>query len=145
MSQNAKPEYQLTALNHDVDDLELTIWQMPCPASPHLTKPLRVGRLRGRNYTLAESALLKTLKHTGIKIAPKPGEKQKFAITEETALALGLLCKTLAPMRNMERIRQVVYGIERMAQPEAAYWLGMAMHRKNTSRVLAALRVLLTA
>ena len=32
-----------------------------------------------------------------------------------------------------------------MAREEAAYWLGMAMHRKNPRRVLAALRLLLSA
>jgi hypothetical protein len=32
-----------------------------------------------------------------------------------------------------------------MAREEAAYWLGMAVHRKNPRRVLTALRILLTA
>lgn len=32
-----------------------------------------------------------------------------------------------------------------MAREEAAYWLGMAMHRKKPRRVLAALRLLLSA
>jgi hypothetical protein len=32
-----------------------------------------------------------------------------------------------------------------MAREEAAYWLGMAMHRKNSRRVLAELRLLLSA
>jgi len=31
-----------------------------------------------------------------------------------------------------------------MGQEEAAYWLGMAMHRVNPRRVLSALRMLLT-
>ena len=35
-------------------------------------------------------------------------------------------------------------GIDNMGCEEAAYWLGMAMHRKNPRRVLTALRVLLT-
>ena len=42
---------------------------------------------------------------------------------------------------NMVR---VVEGIEAMGQEEAAYWLGMAMHRVNPRRVLSALRMLLT-
>jgi len=36
-------------------------------------------------------------------------------------------------------------GIEEMGREEAAYWLGMAMHRKNPRRVLAALRLLMSA
>ena len=31
-----------------------------------------------------------------------------------------------------------------MGREEAAYWLGMAMHRKHPRRVLMALRILLT-
>ena len=47
-------------------------------------------------------------------------------------------------MRNRENMRTVAEGIEAMQREEAAYWLGMAMHRKRPRRVLAALRVLLT-
>jgi hypothetical protein len=36
-----------------------------------------------------------------------------------------------------------VDGIELMRREEAAYRLGMALHRKNPRRVLAALRLLL--
>ena len=36
-------------------------------------------------------------------------------------------------------------GTQAMGREEAAYWLGMAMHRKHPRRVLTALRFLLTA
>jgi hypothetical protein len=48
-------------------------------------------------------------------------------------------------MRNVAAIETCARGIEAMAREEAAYWLGMAMHRKNPRRVLAALRLLLSA
>ncbi len=48
-----------------------------------------------------------------------------------------LLFKLLAPMRNVAAIENCARGIEAMAREEAAYWLGMAMHRKNPRRVLA--------
>jgi hypothetical protein len=57
----------------------------------------------------------------------------------------GLLFKLLAPMRNVAVIENCARGIDAMAREEAAYWLGMAMHRKNPRRVLAALRLLLSA
>ena len=56
-----------------------------------------------------------------------------------------LLFKLLAPMRNMAAIENRARDIDAMAREEAAYWLGMAMHRKNPRRVLAALRRLLSA
>jgi hypothetical protein len=60
-------------------------------------------------------------------------------------VAQGLLFKLLAPMRNVAGIENCAGGIDAMAREEAAYWLGMAMHRKNPPRVLAALRLLLSA
>ena len=60
------------------------------------------------------------------------------------ALTLGLLFRALAPMRSRDNMRAVAEGIEAMGREEAAYWLGMAMHRKQPRRVLAALRFLLT-
>ena len=53
--------------------------------------------------------------------------------------------RALAPMRSRDNLRNVVEGIEQMGKEEAAYWLGMAMHRKNPRRVLSALRILLTS
>ena len=57
---------------------------------------------------------------------------------------LELLFRTLAPMRSRDNMRAVAEGIEAMGREEAAYWLGMAMHRKHPRRVLTALRFLLT-
>ncbi len=58
-------------------------------------------------------------------------------------MTLGLLFRALAPMRSRERIMTVAEGIDAMGAQEAGYWLGMAMHRRNPRRVLAALRLLL--
>ena len=57
---------------------------------------------------------------------------------------MGLLFRTLAPMRCGQEMRAVAEGIKAMGREEAAYWLGMAVHRKHPRRVLAALRILLT-
>ena len=57
---------------------------------------------------------------------------------------LGLLFRALAPMRNRVNMRAVVEGIETMRHEEAAYWAGMALHRRHPRRVLMALRILLT-
>ena len=46
---------------------------------------------------------------------------------------------------NVAAIENCAHGIEAMGREEAAYWLGMAMHRTNPRRVLAALRLLLSA
>ena len=70
--------------------------------------------------------------------------KRGYALTEDLVLTLGLLFRTLAPMRSRDNMRAVAEGIELMGREEAAYWLGMAMHRKHPRRVLTALRFLLT-
>ena len=87
---------------------------------------------------------LRRLNKSGIRIAPLGGMIQRFSVDEELALNLGLLCRVLAPMRHAERMRLVALRIDAMNPAEAAYWLGMAMHRKNPRRVLSALRLLLT-
>jgi hypothetical protein len=71
-------------------------------------------------------------------------DRDRHGIDEDLALRLGLLFRTLAPMRNRDAMRACADGIEAMPREEAAYWLGMAMHRKNPRRVLTALRWLLT-
>lgn len=142
---HSAPVYELRAKNRGPDDLELEIRQLPCAATPQVTKPVRVAGLRGRNLSLVESQVLRHLHRAGISIAPRTGQTQTFALDEDLSLNLGLLCRVLAPMRNAERIRQIAAGIEAMDREEAAYWLGMAMHRKNPRRVLSALRLLLTA
>ena len=52
--------------------------------------------------------------------------------------------RTLAPMRSRNHMRAGAASIEAIEREEAAYWLGMAMHRRRPRRVLTALRVLLT-
>ncbi|MYI87355.1 MAG: hypothetical protein F4074_01945 [Synechococcus sp. SB0672_bin_10] len=68
----------------------------------------------------------------------RKGESRRDGLSEELARAMGLLFKLLAPMRN-------VTAMDNCAREEAAYWLGMTMHRKKPRRVLAALRLLLCA
>ena len=89
--------------------------------------------------------MLRRLSQVGV----KPGRiadtmKRGYMLTEDLALTLGLLFRTLAPMRSRDNMRTVAEGIEAMGREEAAYWLGMAMHRKNPRRVLTVLRFLLT-
>ena len=139
------PRYELRVRRHGPADAEYAIWQMPAPASPQITAPLRIAGLRGRNLELVEHRVLRRLARAGIRpggaVARQP---RGHPLREDTALLLGLLFRALAPMRNRENMRAVSEGIEHMEHEEAAYWLGMAMHRRQPRRVLKALRVLLT-
>lgn len=141
---SALPVYELRAVRHGAGDLEIEVWQLPSPATPALTEPKRVAGLRGRNLDLIENNLLKQLRRGGIDpTGLRKGDKKAWRLAEDGALKLGLLFRTLAPMRRRENISACAVGIEEMAREEAAYWLGMAMHRKNPRRVLTALRILL--
>jgi hypothetical protein len=139
------PRYEIRSRTFGPGDTELEVWHLPSASSPQLTTAVRLAGLRGRNLELIEHRILKRLAQAGIKIVSKPAEGNKgFAITEDVALMIGLLFRTLAPMRSRDNMRLVAEGIEAMGREEAAYWLGMAMHRKNPRRVLTALRFLLT-
>ena len=103
------PAYELRAMNHGIDDLELALWQMPSPATPHIVKPLRIARLRGRNLALVEGQILRTLKNAGVHPAPQRGEQQSFSLEEEVALNLGLLWFLLpcATPSACDRLRKI--------------------------------------
>ena len=148
------PRYELRVRQLGPADSEYEVWQLPSPATPQVTTPTRVAGLRGRNLDLVEHRVLRKLARFGIRLGSgavrgKAGQQGKakandHALTEDLALTLGLLFRALAPMRNRENMRSVAEGVEAMQREEAAYWLGMAMHRKRPRRVLAALRMLLT-
>jgi len=139
------PKYEIRVRSYAPADSELEVWNLPSPASPHLSAAVRVAGLRGRNLELIEHRVLKRLSQSGVRLVSKPRESVKgYAISEDVALMIGLLFRTLAPMRSRDNMRMVAEGIEAMGREEAAYWLGMAMHRKNPRRVLTALRFLLT-
>jgi hypothetical protein len=143
-SNGSIPIYELRAVRHGAGDLELEVWQLPSPATPALKEAKRVAGLRGRNLDLVENRLLKQLRRgnidpTGI----RKGHKRAWKLAEDGALKLGLLFRTLAPMRRRDYIAACATGIEDMGREEAAYWLGMAMHRKYPRRVLSALRIIL--
>ena len=139
------PRYELRVRRHGPADTGYEIWQLPAPASPHVVCEKRVAGLRGRNLELVEHRVLKGLSQAGVKLGRcADATRRSYALTEDIALILGLLFRTLAPMRSRNNMRAVAEGIEVMGREEAAYWLGMAMHRKHPRRVLTALRFLLT-
>lgn len=138
------PVYQVRLVRHGPGDTEVEIWQLPSPASPQLAVPRRVAGLRGRNLDLVEHRVLKLLAGAGLKFEPHAGLRETRPLNEDAALRLGLLFRALAPMRSRDAMRAVAEGIEAMGREEAAYWLGMAMHRRNPRRVLTALRLILT-
>lgn len=82
------PLYQLQAKNHGADDLEIELWELPSPATPHITKPVRIAGLRGRNLALVESQIFRNLSKAGIKINPEIGKEQTFEIDEEVSLTI---------------------------------------------------------
>lgn len=141
----ALPRYELRAHYFGAADTELEVWQLPSPATPALTAPVRVAGLRGRNLELVEHRVIRRLKQGGVPFeAPALRIPRAWSLPEEIALNVALLFRALAPMRNRDNLRNVVEGIEQMGKEEAAYWLGMAMHRQYPRRVLSALRILLT-
>jgi hypothetical protein len=124
--------------------MSISIWQLPSPATPRLTQSERAASLKGRSLEIIETQVLRRLKMAGISLRElNPGDSQAHALDEEMALGLALLFRTLAPMRNIEKIRKVAEEIGNLSREEAGYWLGMAVHRSKPRRVLAALRLLL--
>lgn len=139
------PKYELNAKNGASGKMALEIRQLPSGATPRLKKPERLAGLKGRVLGIVETRVFKRLKPEGVKLSGlKAGESKSYPLKEDTALYLALLFRVLAPMRNIDRIREIARGVDEMSREEAGYWLGMSLHRSNPRRVLAALRLLLT-
>lgn len=137
------PVYELRATKRGPGELLLEVWQLPSPAA-QLTEPRYVGGLGGRNLALVEHRLLKQLRASGIDVAGlRTGDARRFPLEEDQALRLGLSFRVLAPMRSRANMRACTEGIDAMGREEAAYWLGMAMHRRYPRRILMALRIVL--
>lgn len=144
--QPAEGSYTLRLHVRAWNDYHLEIFEMPSPMSPALTEPRSIGALHGTPLKMIEHRLLRVLAREKIRLEPfEPGRDKTLPVREAPALYLGLMFRALAPMRNLDNIRMVADGIEAMRPEEAAYWLGMSLHRKKPRRVLAALRLLLTA
>lgn len=144
------PQYELRARTWAAGDDEMEVWQVRAPATPQIRAAVRVAGLRGRNLELVQHRALRRLAEAGIRLGARRGSELELGVTsayrinEHLALTLGLLFRVLAPMRSRENMVRVAEGVEAMGREEAAYWLGMAMHRSNPRRVLSALRMLLT-
>jgi hypothetical protein len=141
----SQPVYELRVVVPRKGEYRVEVWQLPSPVTPRLKEDEQVASLKGQAWRLVEARVLRRLARAGITFGRlTPGTRQQWRIDEDLALGLGLLFRTLAPMRNLDRIRQAADGIEAMSREEASYWLGMAMNRRRPRRVLAALRMLLT-
>ena len=118
---DSAPRYELRVRRHGPTDAEYEIWQMPAAATPHVTSPLRVAGLRGRNLELVEHRVLKRLAQAGVKLgrSADPG-RPGYPLSEDLALTLGLLFRTLSPMRSRDNMRAVAEGIEAMEREETA-------------------------
>ena len=143
---SGRPAYELRSRQRGPSDLLLEVWQVPSTATPELRQPRRIAGLGGHKLLLVEGTVLRRLNTGKVSLAKlRKGESRRDRLSEELALAMGLLFKLLAPMRNLTAMDNCACSIDTMAREEAAYWLGMAMHRKKPRRVLAALRLLLSA
>lgn len=138
------PRYELRINCGGIGDERFEIWQIPCSVTPHVTSPTRIGRLGGYRLTMVEHRVRKRLVTYGIRPLSNRDRADIHLIPEELALPLGLLFKALAPVRNRSRIYAIAEGIDRMDYSETTYWLGMVMYRRNSRRILAALRLMLT-
>ena len=137
------PRYELRVSRRGPGDTLFEIWQIPDAATPERKHPRYVAGLGGRNLGLFEPRLLKQLRSIDIDATGLRGrDERRFELPEEYALRIGLTLRALAPMRSRLNMRAVSDGIDAMTKEEAAYWLGMAMHRKYPRRVLMALRFL---
>jgi len=112
------PRYELRLRVLKASDFVLEVWQLPSSATPRLTAPEYVAGLKGSALRFIEPRLLKRLSRSKINLGTMNAEKTRaWKIDEDLALNLGLLFRVLAPMRNLDRIRQVADGVDETGPP----------------------------
>jgi hypothetical protein len=101
------PVYELRLLVNTRGDWRVAIWQLPSPSTPRLKSPEHVATLRGAALRIVENRVIRQLGRANIRLGSlAPGKQKRWPMDEELSLALGLLFRTLAPMKNLDRIRQ---------------------------------------
>ena len=98
---------------------------MPSTATPELKEPRRVAGLSGHKLLIVEGSVLRKLKTEKVSLAKlKRVRAGGTLFLKILAMAMGLLFKLLAPMRNVSSMENCARGIDAMAREESAYWLG---------------------
>src|SRR4051794_8042414 len=83
----------------------LEIWQLPSPATPRLDAPEHVAPLQGPALGLIENRAATRLAGGNTTLGSAAADPaRRWPLDEDLALSLGLLFRTLAPMRNLDRI-----------------------------------------
>ena len=91
------PRYELRVRERGPADSEYEIWQLPAPATPHVTTAVRVAGLGGRNLQLIEHCVLRHLSGVGIRPSRRSDRSTHgFVLGEDLALTLGLLFRALS-------------------------------------------------
>ena len=62
--------YELRVRRRGAGNSEYAVWQLPAAATPHVTAPVRIAGLAGRNLDLVEHSVLKRLARAGVKPGP---------------------------------------------------------------------------
>ena len=140
------PRYEIRIKVKSSADWSIELFQLPSPSTQRITEPTYLAGLHGTPLRALEHRILKRLAREKIVFGSlRPGKYQAYPLGEDEAMILTILFRTLAPMRNIDRIREVADGIELMSNEELSWWLGMMLRRHKPQRVLAALRMLLTS
>ena len=71
------PQYELRARSRGPGLAEYEIWQLPAPATPHVTRPVRIAGLRGRNLDLVEHRVLRRLARGGVKLLSRTTRERR--------------------------------------------------------------------
>ena len=137
---NAVPRYEVRRHSVRGYDDAYEVYEFPSKAAPYLREPRRLGGLAGANFRWSKRSCC-------VGCGARRLRRRRTAPAWRTppaggrGIATGLLFRAVAPMRSRARSMPLFTVSNRWGSEEAAYWLGMALHRKNPRRILSALRI----
>ncbi len=142
------PRYELRVRVHGPVDTVYEVWQLPSPATPHVRVPARCCRTSGPKSGTHRASRIAPL---GARRSPPwtwpvcEPQEARVRLAPKSWLSRSACSSASSPQCAVATTCGLwPKALRRWSAREAAYWLGMAMHRRHPRRVLTAIRVLLT-
>lgn len=132
------------------NEMSLALCQRPIGSKSRLKllKDKNVVSLWGLPLIVAKGEIEEQLRRNcHPKLLIKSARHKIAELSEDRAVRLGLLFFALKPMRKIERMREVLYGIAQMSREEAGYWFSKACNSPSQGermRSMRALRIMLS-
>lgn len=139
-------QFELKIFKRKRDDMGLAFSERTSEdkATPKKSKDKEI-KIWGTPAKVMTETLLNAIKKQGYRpTALSIQRKDPFILDEAVGVRMGLFFFALKPLRKVNRMEEIISGIERMSEEEAYYWYAKCTNGRNARKSQKALRILLS-